>query len=668
MAKVKKKRPPKSRVPKAKAKKTKAKKGKQKKAPKLTRLRVPTNRQDKLVDLKVTRGHNFLSTTKPALTEIYPMRQIEGNQYEVLDKPAYVSTIMKLILKIRQTNEMSEVWSLILWNINQLDILPPSVSVTFVRTFEKKDNDAMKKEIKRRGKGAVIFTKDNAEDQEDTGAALDHDKRLALAIARGDCVVSFGAEAIITAPNDQILEEAVQAIQDYIKTNDETRGLEYEIDINKQMRPFLLYGPNKQAGNREVYYDMTSHDAGISALYVDSGGDRAPGSELVGYSVGKLISSHAAYKFMNARSLFVGNDTVNKTFTIGNPDGIDEPSQIYLAKVASRAYLLEGRSVTHIVADHAENAKHLMNMPLFDDKKVFVDASQGKLNILEPIRTKDLDQYPERIISRFDMHIDNIIQLLSQFMPQTGSTNTDDFANATREILTNFFVNKKYWMYGAEDNIGSHKLFGIHDQYATLDMFGAYIVNAQTTNRNQNHTRALAQLNTIVNNRILPTIPALKKTTDPVIDRMMDTPYRVIDLTGMGTGSPDLSNPALNVMMITYLNVILPALASGDVIMIHGMDSMAQIAKTITNILRASQRNLDIVFTESSADKADTILQITDRPIDFAMVDLYDNVTDVLHDKLDMDGEWCEKYSQEPSSFFVKSGQSVDFIKLDNII
>ena len=149
---------------------------------------------------------------------------------------------------------------------------------------------------------------------------------------------------------------------------------------------------------------------------------------------------------------------------------------------------------------------------------------------------------------------------------------------------------------------------------------------------------------------------------------MMDTPYRVIDLTGMGTGSPDLSNPALNVMMITYLNVILRALASGDVIMIHGMDSMAQIAKTITNILRASQRNLDIVFTESNADKADTILQITDRPIDFAMVDLYDNVTDVLHDKLDMDGEWCEKYSQEPSSFFVKSGQSVDFIKLDNII
>ena len=132
MAKVKKKRPPKSRVPKAKAKKTKAKKGKQKKAPKLTRLRVPTNRQDKLVDLKVTRGHNFLSTTKPALTEIYPMRQVEGNQYEVLDKPAYVSTIMKLILKIRQTNDMSEVWSLILWNINQLDILPPSVSVTFV--------------------------------------------------------------------------------------------------------------------------------------------------------------------------------------------------------------------------------------------------------------------------------------------------------------------------------------------------------------------------------------------------------------------------------------------------------------------------------------------------------------------------------------------------------
>ena len=631
------------------------------------KLRVPTNRQEKLVDLKVTGGHNFLSNTKPILTEIYPMRQLGGNEYEVLERPAYVTTILKLVLKIRQTKDLSDYWTLILWNINQLGILPPEATVTFVRTFERRDDEAMKKEIKRRGKGAMYLTKDTGEDQEDTNTALDHDAQLALNIRRGDHVVAFGAEALITAPNDQILEEAVQALQDYMKTNEETTGLSYEIDINKQSRPFLLYGPNKASGNREVYYDMTDYDAGLSALFVDSGGDRAPGSEVVGYSVGKLISSHAAYKFINPCSLYIGNNIENRTYTIGDEEGMDIPSQTYLAKVASRAYLLEGRSVTHIVADDPIHAKHLMELPIKQERKVLVDASKGLLNILEPIRTKDLDQYPERIVSKYNMHLENIIRLLDQFIEHQDAKEKDAFGNAARYILQQFFINKKYWS-NDTDKIEKLKLYGLHDQYATLDVFGAYVVNNKTTNSNPNFVSALEQLDTVVNSKILPVIPSLKRQTDPIIDRLVNAQYRVVDLTGMGTGSIDAPNSALNVMMIMYLNVILPALQNGDVIMIHGMTSMAKLMRTITSMISGAQKNIDLVFTEGNDSNGQIMLNIMDRPLDFAMVDLYENRTEKVQEQLDMDDDWCKKLEPIKSSFFVKSGPSVDFIKLDKII
>ena len=88
------------------------------------------------------------------------------------------------------------------------------------------------------------------------------------------------------------------------------------MDINRQLQPFLLYGPNVAAKNKDVFVNMTSSDAAITSLFVDAGGDRVLGSEYIGISVGKLIQSHAAYLLTNSRTLLLGNDTVDKTYTL----------------------------------------------------------------------------------------------------------------------------------------------------------------------------------------------------------------------------------------------------------------------------------------------------------------------------------------------------------------
>lgn len=670
MVKKIKKKPVKScvkRKSKANAKQTKARPKAKKSSEKKRLVSVPTNKQEKLVDLDIMRKHEFMSSTDSMLTRIYPLEHVDGRKYEVQNDVKCVSAILKLVLDVVSTNELSDMWSLILWNISQQDgLFPDEARVTFTRVFERRDNDDMRKEIVRRRRLSILSSNSERNIKRQS-AAVAHDKQLIHAIDSGDSVVSFGAEAIVTAPNEQILEKAVNAIKDYLKTNDETRGLKYELDINKQTRPFILYGPNNAVGNKDVYVDMTSHDAAVSALFVDAGGDRTPGSEYVGVSVGKLIRSHAAYNFQNSRSLFIGNDTTNITETIGG--SFKEPSQIYLSKVVSRAYMLAGKSVTHFVADHANSVDALMSMPIYDARKTVVDVSKGLLNIMEAI---DHNEYTDsnRLLSRFSTHLDNIIVLLSQFRDTNKVSTTDDFADITRDILTNFFVYKKYWSYDARNNIENVRLIGVrHEHYQTLASFGQYVAQRLQTNTDDRLRNALYQLNTIVNKTILPTIPALNTQTDPIVDKLVDSSYRVIDLTGTSVGAmSSVKNPSMNVMMISYLSLIIPTLKNGDVIFLHGFHRISSIADVINDMIVSSGLNVDIVYTESNQSAALDTMDIINDSLDFVAVDLYHNRVDKLVEPLSMDKEWSKTLGQAKATFFIKTNDSLDYIYLDNIL
>lgn len=651
---------------------------------------VPTSRLDKLVDRGIMRHHNFMSVTTPMLTKIYHMTKVKNsrNKYVTDKEPHHVSAILKLVLNTMETNEMGEDWSVILWNITQQeDLLPEGCSVTFSRVFDRGDNQVVKKSIKRRRRLAILSSS-SEENVKRQSAAVTHDLNLLKAIDSGDSVVSFGAEAIVTAPSEQLLEVAIDAVKNYLKANDETRGLHYELDVNKQMRPFLTYGANKAVGNGGVIMDMTSKDAATSAMFVDSGGDRTYGSEYVGVSVGKLIRSHAAYNFMNHQSLFIGNDTTGETSTLGGT--VHEPSQIYLSKIASRAYLLAGHKVTHFVLDDAKSVNRLMAFPIKSERKCMADTSQGLLNMLEAIDNGELAGHPERILSRFPTHINNIITLLSQFRDQARISISDDFANLARDILIDFFVENKYWAYDARYNLNDIRLVGIkHDQFKKLSDFGQYVAQRKRSNDDPALKSALDELNTIINRNILPTIPALDTKTKPIIDELVKARYRVVDLTGMSVGAVGsiVANPSMNVMMISYLNLLLPSMKNGDVIMIHGISRISSISRIVRDMIAQSGLNLDVVYSEENQNAALTAVAATSdvieqedkktgkmhkvtkpAPIDFTVLDLYNNRSDKLVEPLGMNKEWVLTLAQNPSSFFVKTENGLDYIYLDEIL
>lgn len=666
-------RPVKQKKGKRQKKPAQAKQQKEGRQPKRRIVMAHTNKKPGVVESSIMKPHNFLSRTEATITRMFALSAKGGHKYEVQEKEAAVSAILKLTLKTDQTNPMTMDWSTVLWDITQKNnLLPDGVLVTFTRHFERVDDKLAERAIKRRSNLAVLSS-DNKKNQKRQGVFVWHDMGLLSAIESGDCVVAFGAEAIITARDEKTLEEGLNAVQNYLKANDETRGLTWELDINRQLFPFVLYGPNVPAKNKDVFVNMTSSDAAIASLFVDSGGDRVIGSEYIGISIGKIISSHAAYLLKNSRTLLVGNDTVNKTHTLLGKKMPEQfaclPSQIYWSQAISRAYLLTGNTVTHFVLDHMGSCNDLMQIALFPENKLLIDVAKGFLNILEVVDTKDFKDNPERITGRFTTHLNNIIALLSQYRDVDKISTTDDFASITRSILTDFFVANKYYAYNPLNHLDDIRLVGRHDQYKVLADLGGWIAQRRRSNRDRHLENALAELNTIINENILPTIPALNKKTDPVIDELLEKQYRVIDLTGMNVGAiASGGDSTTNVMMISYMNLILPTLKNGDVIFIHGFSQVTKIADILQEMIANCGTRVDVVFTESNQNRVLKALPALTDNIDLAVVDLYKNSIDKLVGPLGIDKAYAEGLYHQPGTFYMRTQIASDYVYLDHIL
>ena len=651
-------------------KKGKTKPQKQKKGKKGSRQKpkkqvaAPYSTAPKMIDKELMRRHNFLMSTGATYAEFYPLTPLKGpkarpGQYEIERKATRVSTCLKLVLNVQQTQDLWWDWSLILWNISQRGILEPDIDITFVRSIERRDNQAVEKAVSRR-KVLNLVSSDQENNVKSKHISLYHDRELLDAVGQGDSVVGFSAEVWVTAPDELKLEAAVTAIQDYLKTNDETRGLTYELDINKQNHPLLLYGPNANAGNKDIYTEMTSNDGAVSGLFVDAGGDRTVGAEYLGFSVGKLIQSHAAYNLQHNRSLIVGNDTREGLHFLGHQAPTTDSSRGYLSKLISRSYMLAGRRVVHFVADEDALVSELEAFKIYDYRKSVVDVAKGLLNIIEPIKTARIEQLtPERIAAYLDTHFNNIITLLSQFRDQRRSLSvTDEFATVVRKVLYQFFNNKKYWSDNAMKDFHDVRLFVNHADFDTLADFGQYVHTKLKNNDEAKYEDAYHELNAIINQHILPTIPSLNTQTSPEIDRFVEAPY------AMST----MDNPTMNVMMIAYLNVVLPALTNGDVIFIHGLSRMSRIGKVVIDMINSSGLNLDVVFTEKNQNATRRLFQQELDTFDFVMVDLHKNKVEHIADDIGINKEMARQMLNTPGAFYIQSGSGMDYIRLDNVL
>lgn len=654
----------------AKPKKTKAKK---QKPSKVRTVMAPTNRRPKLVEEGVMSHHNFMSVTRDSHIDIYRLNPQQHNRYEIEAEPTAKTAILKLILTIKESLALTPLWANGLWNmVQQLPDLDPRVRVTSVRSFERLDTEAFGRRVRNRQWTSVFKIGKKA--QTSSNPAVNYDKGLYyLGSEKAQAIVSFGAEIIVTAPDEVLLETSINLIASKFNEGGKMTGMKYAIDLNKQDRPFTIYGTGFNSGHSDVTFNLSGADAATTALIVDAGGDRSDGAEYVGKSTGKMIFSHAAYNFMNRTSLFVGNDSQRRTHTLQGY--VDLPSQIYLAQVASRAYLLRGKRVTHIVLDNGDNTRALEEFPLSSQRTI--RAREGKLNIIEPIATVDNPTDDARV-AQYNGHVAALATLLNQFRAEPDDEDRASFINDTKSIIREFFSTHGYW--NPDITTAVPELFGEHSDFKTVNDFLITVHNEIQRLRIKMDSRKtlenMEQLYSVLSENIMSNARAFDVKTDPIVDEWVRSDYRILDVTGFTAGSLGGDANDASVMVLSYLNILMHAFESGDLIVFHGASHIERILPMIHRMLKNTNRQLDICYTEGNEMRAANVLRTsfkheeTGKQLlpDLSIVDLYQNDVTGLVDTLHINAEWASDMGSHRSVFFVNAHGSVDYIWLDQIL
>lgn len=654
----------------AKPKKTKAKK---QKPSKVRTVMAPTNRRPKLVEEGVMSHHNFMSVTRDSHIDIYRLNPQQHNRYEIEAEPTAKTAILKLILTIKESLALTPLWANGLWNmVQQLPDLDPRVRVTSVRSFERLDTEAFGRRVRNRQWTSVFKIGKKA--QTSSNPAVNYDKGLYyLGSEKAQAIVSFGAEIIVTAPDEVLLETSINLIASKFNEGGKMTGMKYAIDLNKQDRPFTIYGTGFNSGHSDVTFNLSGADAATTALIVDAGGDRSEGAEYVGKSTGKMIFSHAAYNFMNRTSLFVGNDSQRRTHTLQGY--VDLPSQIYLAQVASRAYLLRGKRVTHVVLDNGDNTRALEEFPLSSQRTI--RAREGKLNIIEPIATVDNPTDDARV-AQYNGHVAALATLLNQFRAEPDDEDRASFINDTKSIIREFFSTHGYW--NPDITTAVPELFGEHSDFKTVNDFLITVHNEIQRLRIKMDSRKtlenMEQLYSVLSENIMSNARAFDVKTDPIVDEWVRSDYRILDVTGFTAGSLGGDANDASVMVLSYLNILMHAFESGDLIVFHGASHIERILPMIHRMLKNTNRQLDICYTEGNEMRAANVLRTsfkheeTGKQLlpDLSIVDLYQNDVTGLVDTLHINAEWASDMGSHRSVFFVNAHGSVDYIWLDQIL
>lgn len=659
---------------------------KAKKDSKKNRLLVKAPRDKKhsrLVDEKYMRSHNFLKRTLITHSEFYDLSEKKKGSgiYRLKGRPFGYSTILKLVLKRQETNELTSLWSIGLWDIIQTDLgdgMPEGVEMTLVRGFERMDNEALKRSLGREELKSRVTTRNKSSSIRNYGVSAIHRQNLLESVRSGDGVFNFIAEMHIFAPSLGALEDAVEALQNNLKMNDELRNLSFEVDSDYQNKPLMTYGPNDAAKNKHLYTRMSSYDAAKSSLLVDRGGVRKPGSDFLGLSVGRLIHGAAAYPLKN-REMFILGDNQNINAQTINFDRRSrqvwgDDYQGYLSKVVSRTYLSDGQNVRHMVFDNKRDVPighNLMQMPLADNEKVFVNASEGKLNVLETLHRNPDELTPAQTLAFFNNHLSHLIQLFSQFRDMSGEDvvkATGPFADATRDILIKFFTEHRYYQANPTQNYDDLRLFIRHKDFETMEALGQYLFSAKAANNEARLQGAYEELNTIINQNILLTFPMINVKTDPIIDDLMEAKYGVIDFSESLVGSSSIDSPSTNFLALAYINLLLPSLISGDLIVMHGASKIKDVLPLIVKLVKASDSRVDILFVEKSQEAAMELIKAYDMDPDLIMVSLQDNELDEMESVLGLSDNFTSQMKSMPASIAVKmKKQDFDYIRLYSV-
>lgn len=229
--------------------------------------------------------------------------------------------------------------------------------------------------------------------------------------------------------------------------------------------------------------------------------------------------------------------------------------------------LLRNRRVVHLVLNRADVTGIGIDL---SDITSQVNMTRGDINPFEMFGEK-ADE-----LSIFPAHVEKLSLMVEQLQPMTEDKQAR-IKGALREVLNDFYVDKRMWSRNAQQNREALRLVGIpHKQVPKLPIFLSYLdmeykAQVDSDNYDPEVMNAYGFLSTAFRDMLASNGDLFNTTTSDIIDKATISNRVVYDFSS-------LIKRGRGLMMAQFVNALSFAvgnLSQGDVVILHGVDQLA---------------------------------------------------------------------------------------------
>lgn len=385
---------------------------------------------------------------------------------------------------------------------------------------------------------------------------------IAHDLMNGSSYLRVAIRLLVKAPSLEKLDEAVNKINRQYKDQfDTVRAAPYTGEQKRELAHILNKLERKMGRN----FMFTSSEFAGNYSLVTRGIEDAKG-EYIGQMEGDVNNSAILMDIdrYDSHVVIAGRSEAQTLsgWDFKNQKGAD----VWGVKLGMNA-LLRNRRVVHLVLNRADVGGIGIDL---SDITSQVNMTRGDINPFEMFGDK-ADE-----LSIFPAHVEKLSLMVEQLQPMTEDKQAR-IKGALREVLNDFYVDKRMWSRNAQDNRHALRLVGIpHNQVPKLPTFQAYLdmqYKAQVDSKNYDPEvmNAYGFLSTAFSDMLSSNGDLFNTTTSDIIDKATVSNRVIYDFSS-------LLKRGRGLMMAQFVNALafsVGNLSQGDVVILHGVDQLA---------------------------------------------------------------------------------------------
>lgn len=434
------------------------------------------------------------------------------------------------------------------------------------------------------------ITSSSSKDYEKLRTRVQDMQMIAEDFHAGDSYLAVDFKVLIKAPTLAELDGARLRYEQYLKS--QFGGITVSVYQGQQRQDFanIFRRADEQLGRAK--YFTSSELAGGYNLVTHGINDTM--GEYVGimkHDVNNAAIVFDVDDFDKSVIVASGAKAATLTFTPDHFEKHARSSTLWGVKLAQSA-LIDDHRVIHLVLNGARPAEIGINL---DDITTDVSMNAGGINPFEMFGSveKELSVYPA--------HSQKLRLMAKQISPELTDT---DLNKTLTDILENFYIDNGMLVENPKLNRERLRLVGLpHDQYPLLNKFNAYLAQKYEEaikRQNGNEIASVERLQGVFSRMAKDNSDLFNVITDDTVDDANRSPQVIYDFSS-------LKKRGAGIAMAQFVNALgyaTGSLRSGDLVIIHGADQIADsVEKYVDTVLTdLKRRDVRVAYLYDSVD------------------------------------------------------------------